>query len=267
MARQIHSRYKISGTLIAQSPVHVGGLGGNVDTDLALAVNGRGQYYIPGTSLAGALRAWMERFAPEVTKYLWGFQEQKKEDSGHASFVIVEDAVINSSAMVEIRDGVGIDRHWGVAAERMKYDRALLPKGVKFKLHLTLERDASLTDEEWESYQAQFAQLLAALEDGEIYLGAAKTRGLGRVKLYGMKVREEQLFDREGMLATLLSNGKQVDWSDLIKSNRNSSTKLSLTIHWQPCGPVMVKAEGDGIAVDLLPLVSPFAQKKMPLAK
>lgn len=259
MARRIHSRYKISGTLIAQSPIHVGGLGGNADTDLALAIDGEGQYYFPGTSLAGALRAWMEEIDTEITNCLWGEQEEDS-DQGHASFILIEDAVINCQNMtIEIRDGVAIDRHWGTAVDKMKFDRAILPKGVKIPLDITLERDDKLSEDQWNDYQFKFAQLLNSLKNGHISLGAAKTRGLGRVKLYeeNWQIQEQKLLYRQGMLDCLLRGGESVDWSSLFAQNNSfSPAQLDIEIHWEPLSPVMVKAEADGIAVDILPLVS-----------
>jgi hypothetical protein len=42
MARNIKSRLKVKGHLVAISPIHVGGIGGNAQTDMALALNGKG---------------------------------------------------------------------------------------------------------------------------------------------------------------------------------------------------------------------------------
>ena len=60
MGRHISSRLKIRGELIAETPLHVGGYGESFETDLALARNGNDEFYIPGTSLTGALRCWFE---------------------------------------------------------------------------------------------------------------------------------------------------------------------------------------------------------------
>src|SRR5216117_3113234 len=60
MARNITGRLILRGTLVARTPLHVGGLGEDVDTDLPLARDGAGRLYAPGTSLAGALRQWCE---------------------------------------------------------------------------------------------------------------------------------------------------------------------------------------------------------------
>lgn len=254
MARKIYSRYKITGNLITISPIHIGGVGGNADTDMALAVNGEGKFYLPATSLAGALRAYMATFNPDITDKIWGFQEAKG-DNGYASFVIVEDAVINS-AIVEIRDGVAIDRYSGTASEGMKFDRTILPKGVTIPLSLILERDAKLSDSQWQEYQNAFAQLITALEEGEIYLGGAKSRGLGRVKLYDTRIIEEDLLSPTGILNILNNQQITVNWGKVYASGQNCQNKLNITIKWSPVGTVMVKSEGDGMAVDILPLVS-----------
>jgi CRISPR/Cas system CSM-associated protein Csm3 (group 7 of RAMP superfamily) len=260
MARKIYSRIKVAGTLVAESPLHVGGIGGNPEVDLALAVNGQGHYYIPGTSLAGAFRGWMQMNGDgceRLVNDLWGLQEQNGRN-GHASFVLVEDAPIEG-AVVEIRDGVGIDRVWGTAAERVKYDRAILPKASKIKLDLTLEVGSKLS-KNWTEYQALFADLLNALKNGEIRLGAAKTRGLGRVKLQDLKVCQYDFLTHKGMLNTLRGYGDEVDLDALLNVDGATVSaqrpRLTIEIEWKPQGPLMVKAEGDGIAVDILPLVS-----------
>jgi CRISPR/Cas system CSM-associated protein Csm3 (group 7 of RAMP superfamily) len=259
MARRIHSRYKITGTLIAMSPIHIGGLGGNADTDLALAVNGQQECYIPGTGLAGAFRNWMEIIDSDATNYLWGSTESSS-DQDHASFILIEDAVIKKENMIaEIRDNVAIDRLWGTAVDRMKFDRMILPRGVEIPLEILLERDTNLSEEEWRNYQSRFTQLLSALQNGQVSLGAAKTRGLGRVKLNSLIVKEEILNNYQGILNILGGKSEQVDWTDFLgENNLNALGKLEIAIQWKPTSPVMVKAEYDGIAVDILPLVSGF---------
>ena len=126
MARNIAQRIKVKGTLITQTPLHVGGMSLDPTLDLTLAVDGTGRYYIPGTSLAGALRQWSYGDLGEVaTQNLWGYQER---DRGHASFITIEDAYFDS-VQVEIRDGVGIDRSSGTATKGGKFDRMIIPKG------------------------------------------------------------------------------------------------------------------------------------------
>jgi CRISPR/Cas system CSM-associated protein Csm3 (group 7 of RAMP superfamily) len=134
MARKINSRLRINGTLQAETPLHVGVYGVDVDTDLPLARNGK----MPGTSITGVLRAWCERNFGNVNSIL-GFQEKDKskvgtkDDKSQASFVLIKDAVVTlpNNLQTEIRDGVGIDRFYGTAAESTKYDRAILVKSLR----------------------------------------------------------------------------------------------------------------------------------------
>ncbi|MGG6268872.1 RAMP superfamily CRISPR-associated protein [Leptolyngbya sp. AN03gr2] len=258
MSRKIHTRYKINGTLVAQSPIHIGSVGNDPLIDLTLAVNGVGQHYVPGTSLTGALRAWMEEIDETNTALLWGARlgrsKTSKDDDGYASWVIVEDAAIQGEVQAELRDGVGIDRLYGSAAECIKFDRAILPKGTTIQLNITIERNPVI---DWEPIRLLWAELLQALTEGELRLGAAKTRGLGAVTLQNLSVQETNLQSREGILSLLKGETKHssvFSWNDSLK--RRHDQPLEIEIDWYPTAPLMVKAEQEGIAVDVLPLMS-----------
>lgn len=265
MARRLKKRLKISGTLLAKSPIHVGGLSAMADVDLTLAVNGTGAYYIPGTSLAGALRGWLKEESSRIDA-LWGYQKSSNgKDEGHASFVVVEDAPIEDATrggagetvVTEIRDGVGIDRFSGSAAETVKFNRAILPKGVRIPLALTLEQGGD--DEAWAEARCLFADTLHALQSGAIRLGAAKTRGLGKIELQDLKIVEQDLSSFDGMFNTLSADeSNTIGLAALVPEGYRWQLpqQIEITVGWKPVGPVMVKAEAEGIAVDMLPLVS-----------
>jgi CRISPR/Cas system CSM-associated protein Csm3 (group 7 of RAMP superfamily) len=246
MARQVTGRLRIAGKLVARTPLHVGGHGDDVDTDLPLARDGRGRYYVPGTSLAGGLREWCgDMCDPALVRTTWGYQEG---DQGRASAVVVEDAVIPSGAAVEVRDGVGIDRVWGCAAEHIKYDRAILPRGTAIPLAILVEL-AEPADE----VRRMFADLLAALRGEEVRFGAARTRGLGRLQLAeGFRVIEETLNTRDGLIAALAGAAPTVT----LPATGRKRPRLEIAIDWQPVGPLMVKSGIDGIGVDMFPLLS-----------
>lgn len=264
MARKIQSRITVTGMLKAESPIHVGGINNNPIVDLSLALNGQGEYYIPGTSLAGALRGWLETNSGDQIqsqdinqdiKNLFGHQDK---DKGHASFLLIEDAVIKNSKNVkqEIRDSVGIDRYTGAAADKTKFDRAILPTGTEICFNLTLEVDSNGSES---TSKTLLVTLIKALQESKIRLGAAKTRGLCKVKLEDVNLREICFQDREKLLASLKGNQKNDERSlnDISTESLNTtSSQIDLTIYWQPQGALMVKSAADGIAVDILPLVS-----------
>jgi CRISPR/Cas system CSM-associated protein Csm3 (group 7 of RAMP superfamily) len=262
----------LTGTLVAQSPLHVGGHGDDVDTDLPLARDGAGQLYVPGTSLAGAFRQWCElafdnpdgvyEQGDQPTEQVWGYQDRRPDsvNLSRASFVVIDDAVIENAetVVVEIRDGVGIDRQWGAAAEHIKYDRAILPRGTRMKLNLGV--DATRLESRAEIL-GMMAALKAALEQGEVRLGAAKTRGLGQVRLTDGTLIEQVFGTRQGILGLLRqSAGAIVSSRDIDQASAahrpQPRPRLTLKVHWKPDGPLMVKAGFDGIAADILPLTS-----------
>lgn len=272
MARKINSRLIIKGTLEAQTPLHVGGYGVDVDTDLPLSRNGKGELYIPGTSITGILRVWCERNFGNVDE-IFGFQETDKnkigtkEDKSHASFVLIEDAVIKQKDLQpEIRDGVGIDRFYGTAANQTKFDRAILPKGSCLDFEMTVEIQKNETQT-----KAIIGHLLNALIKEEIRFGAAKTRGLGRVKFASPEIKEDR-FDSFDNILALFDDSKKSTLSIQNLINADESKKpnltnsiLKITIEWQPTLPLMNKAGYEGIGIDMLPVTSGVDNKKLAL--
>jgi CRISPR/Cas system CSM-associated protein Csm3 (group 7 of RAMP superfamily) len=271
MARKIASRLLIKGTLTALTPLHVGGYGTSPDTDLPLAQNGRGEWYMPGTSLTGVIRAWCERACPNenFVTYLFGPPMQRgDEDSGHASFVLIEDAVIHLQGKpIETRDGVGIDRVLGVAAENIKFDRAVLPRGSQLDFQMTIEIAAQKKDETKEQFQRRAIQtraiaghLLAALQNEELRFGAARTRGLGRAKLKLQELNEQTVNNRDGILKVLRGESEARTAEELQSADSaielRKQPRLEVEIKWKPKGALMVKAGYEGVGVDMLPLVS-----------
>jgi CRISPR/Cas system CSM-associated protein Csm3 (group 7 of RAMP superfamily) len=204
------------------------------------------------------MREWCQaRF--DVEK-LWGFQ---RDDRGAASRLVVDDVTLPQGVEVEVRDGVGIDRSSGVAKARLKFDRAVLPVGSRLRLRLEVELPDD--DEEEGAARAQLGALLAALEAGEVRLGAAQTRGLGRVRLEETAIREQRLDTRAGLLELLAAGSadevgctRTVD--DLVAQGPGpkpgARSTLEVTVVWRPLGPLMVKSGADGLAIDSLPLVS-----------
>ncbi len=294
MARKISSRLIISGTLEAETPLHVGGYGVDVETDLPLARNGKGELYVPGTSLTGVLRAWCEKnFTGKDDKgkdvpikligEMFGPKRQPGIEEGHASFVLIEDAKIikpkknvngeevEQEILTEIRDGVGIDRIYGTAADKSKFDRAILPKGSKldFEMIVEIQENEAKTKE-------IIGNLLTVLSNEKIRLGGSKTRGLGRVKLIDCKVKEEKFtgFDEESQIANILKLFETQDnfvplqtWltDEKISEFESKTPKLEIEIEWSPTLPLMNKAAYEGIGVDMLPVTSGFGNEKLAL--
>ena len=83
MSRRRIGKVCVRGELVARTPISVGGMGAGEHVDLDVAVDGSGKFYIPGTSLAGPMRAWLTQnlASAELPDELFGFIHPK-EDNG-----------------------------------------------------------------------------------------------------------------------------------------------------------------------------------------
>lgn len=269
MSRSVSSRIIVNGTLMAIDPLHVGGIGGNEDVDQMIAINGQNEPYVPGTSIAGAVRGWLLEVTDQATvEELFGRTNSSgnsRSDEGFASYIIFDDGLIDLGdqtidQILEVRDGVGIDRMTGTAAERVKYNRAVLPAGTRIALtisvHLPTQDD---------SLKLLLGEILEAMTRKEIRFGAAKSRGLGRVILEKEPtITIQDLSTPAGILSVLDQKQDHVSIANLLeKTSQMSSARpiralsvIDVTVKWRPDGPLMVKSDCDGIAVDSLPLIT-----------
>lgn len=252
MARKITRTLTITGCLKSLTPLHLGGAEDGGITDMPLAVDGLGRYYLPGTSLGGAIRAFCRALDEDP---MWGFA--MGEDQGNASHVIVDDAPVLSEAYPELWHGNGIDRRWGTAADGIKYDREVLPKGTAFAFRLTVE---VAERQDVNRMRGFLAWLVDALTAGELVLGAAGTRGFGRVKLAAVHCNERDWATPEGIFAWL-GGADAVDQRAVWQAQRTrymapTHQRLRIAIQWQPKGPLMSRSARDGVVVDGLPFVS-----------
>lgn len=267
--RPMDTRLRVRGWLSVRTPLHVGGIALDPAEALPLAVDGQGRVYVPGTSLAGALRDWMRGTDTrrDALKDLWGFVADGVSNDGNTSRVVIRDAVIATTTRTDgygvpidpidpvtlpARHGVGIDRFTGAAAPEFLYTRTVVPRGS----YLCFEMDIESTAAHHDSDRAHLAALLAALSDEEIPLGAATRRGLGTVSLLAspLSVHEHDLTDPAGLLALLNGRPAQAHLSGASLPGRRS--RLKIRIDWEPAAPVMVRESGEGAAIGTLPLTT-----------
>lgn len=265
MARKLSHTLIVQGELVAISPIHIGGAEEGILTDMPLAVDGLGRYYLPGTSLGGAIRAFDNAADDDEC---WGFA--LGQDAGTASRVIIDDAPALGQPSAELWHGNGIDRRTGTAAEQVKYDREVLPAGTRFALHLTLEViDVTSLD----TSRAWLQRVVTALEVGLVPFGAGTTRGLGRLRLDGTRCHERTWNSPEGVLAFLseLANPPtdcRAQWKTALAGeagHQHSTSSVRLTLHWRPRGPLMSKSARDGVVLDTLPFLSRRADRELAL--
>jgi CRISPR/Cas system CSM-associated protein Csm3 (group 7 of RAMP superfamily) len=269
MARKLHTLYQADGTLVAQTALHVGGASADLIGDMPLARNGKGELYIPGTSLAGPMRAWWAAcYGSKSADIFFGRTPSKgSEDEGHASLITIADGQVTGTA-TEIRDGIKIDAETGAVEDTLKFDREVLPCGTVIGLSIRFEETAAAQKE---NAKVKFATLLKALSEGQIRFGAAKTRGLGvaKAELTATSVAMNSSADILSLLAfkakvNTASSAIAFDFAGHSESMTPDNT-INIIINWTSVLPVFNLGNDGGGAIDHLPLLSGAGATKAPV--
>ena len=180
-------------TLELLSPMHIGSGLASAATDAPVVRDAFGDFRIPGSSLAGALRAECSDCANA-----WG---RAGSDGNTASMIEVSDGFLVDldgelaftkrlcgkplvyRARAQIQDHVRIDHESGAAETGGKFDVEIIPQGTRFRCELVLAERAGTSGETISAARAAFAQALQLLHEGAIALGADVCSGLGLVKI------------------------------------------------------------------------------------
>ncbi|MBR1496556.1 MAG: hypothetical protein IJ617_02895 [Oscillospiraceae bacterium] len=169
-------RYEIAAA--CRTPMRTADAQGNTE---AVLRSPDGSYFIQGSSICGAFREWVRQNEPKGTdESLFGGQKK-------AGSLIFSDAVFSDSAELTLRPRLRIDGKTGSAFDGGKFDIAHIATGAELLFTVT-----------WLGCQSRLSEteaaerMLAALDRGDILLGAQKTNGFGRVSL-SVKKREFDL--------------------------------------------------------------------------
>lgn len=170
MSNKIVKRYYIAADMELVTPLAVSS-GEDSLTDADVLRDADGRPFIPGTSLAGALRNYIGKNKNEDCSF--GYSSGN-EEQGRMSSIFISDAYIEAASSA-VRDAVSLNEQKNVSN---KFDFEVIESGkatLRFE-KLVREKDTDDTPEE-------FSKLLSALDEGEIRLGANKNRGCGWVKI------------------------------------------------------------------------------------
>lgn len=137
----------------------------------------------PAGSVAGSHAEWREftnRWNDRmgIVERLFGRVAQRSGDFSYASRLFISDLTPEEEVVVELRDGVGIDRDTRTASAEggIKFDLEVVPAGTEFqgvvRLHDPEDHEVGL-----------LAQALLMLDRGLVRLGGKGARGLGWVEV------------------------------------------------------------------------------------
>lgn len=174
---------------------------GNSENDIETVLkNEEGQFFIGGTSIAGAFRDFCEKVDRKVADSIFGSQETEGS-------LVVSDGIF-SKATLCLRPRLAIDFQTGEGKQGGKFDMAHLEKGSIFSFTLTyfaqVEEGNQASKENIEKEIALVIGCLTALNQGNIAFGGQKHNGFGQVSL---KVKRKTLdLRKEADRALWLSN-------------------------------------------------------------
>lgn len=212
---KILKRIYIKVEMVLKSPLCISN-GSTLVTDNDVIKDFDGNPFIPGTSIAGTLRAYSS-FKEQDENNPFGFS---KEDKGKMSSIIFYDAFFDKEVKTIIRDGVELDEGKIITKDTRKFDIETKDTG-KFDIEaietgarteLRIEVIIREYDDE-EKILEILKYALVGLKKGDIRFGMKKNRGFGEVKVKNIYKEE---FTNE--------NGKE--WLNF--NWNNMKTKLNL---------------------------------------
>jgi len=196
---KITYQYYLRGTLELMSPLMIGS-GESINSDKDLVRNHDGIVFIPGTSIAGVIRSYLENNYANNLKlisYLFGGSEKDAKQSLFSFY----DAIPVNKPEIVIRNGVALNYKTRTAKDKRKYDYELVERGCCFDFRLKLEiRKYQLEKmKEFIADNRSVHNITAYIEDviyqlvkninkQNIRFGGKTKRGFGSVKLNDIKL-------------------------------------------------------------------------------
>ena len=185
----VRRRLHVEGKLLLKAPLLIG-TGSNDDknqTDIQILKGKDGIPFIPGTSLTGVLRQYVEEDDPRAAALLFG--EDVEHPSAYElklqSSIILYDIKLRNAEIVR-RDSVNIDGLTGTGIKQGKFDYEAIDQGA----HGIFAADIiwrGIHEKEKELLDNKLERLWNHLSDG-IHLGARTAIGFGRAVLEDIEI-------------------------------------------------------------------------------
>ena len=189
MSNKVIKKYVYCIQVSLASPLCISSGDGEL-TDNDVVMNGEGIPFIPGSSLAGAMRGYLLKKKNE--NCIFGFENTKKA-TGKMSSVFVSDLQFEGTVKTVIRDGVKLSNE-KTAISGAKYNMEVVDTGAKGIFWLELVIRENDKEEEWIE---QINKVFSGWKKGDIRLGSKKTRGYGELSILSIK---EKIFTKENAL-------------------------------------------------------------------
>ena len=185
----VKGKIVLEGTLVLDAPLLIGtgGNGAGQDVDDEVLKTTAGQPFIPGTSLAGALRDFMTAENALGMRLLFGTEAayERQHNAAWQSSIRIDDIKLNNVEIV-VRDGVSLDEITGTAIEHHKFDYEAVGSGATEKFFAEITQRG--IHERYEDAMKEAVDLLAHRLAAGFFLGAHTAKGFGEVHVKDLKV-------------------------------------------------------------------------------
>lgn len=175
MNKKIIKKIQYAIELKLASPLCVsGGLDDNTDSDVQK--NAYGEPFIPGTSMAGAMRGYLTE-VDEISDVnaLFGYSEG---EAGTMSRIQISDFYFEGTPQLSVRDGVALADK--LAVDGSKHDMEIIETGAVCRGYFLLNiRQGDDEDE----FANMINLCIKAMAEGDVRLGANKNRGFGQLSI------------------------------------------------------------------------------------
>lgn len=217
--------YKWKCTLRSTSPLRFGGM----EDDLV--VDQFERPIIPGTSLAGACRAFAQSVASaEEVDELFGSSASQARDT----VLIFSDGRSKKKHAVEVRPGIRIDGATKTTTDGALFHRHMLAPGAEFDITLTLKT----TKEHHERFSSIVESMLQAIHSGLIRLGAHKSIGSGKFTITSCETVHYDCTDEADLNAYVHETKpyKKMSLSEVI----NNESFVQITLKGKTASPLLI---------------------------
>jgi len=185
--------YIVRMTLELCSPLHIGSGADDPLLDAPVVRDAFGDYRLPGSSLAGAARAFA---ADHGFEGLFG----RGDADACASSIEFSDGFLldwdgrpvlekrlqgerpSIGDMLEVQEHVRIDHQSGAAEDSGKFDAEVVSSGLRFRIELTFHEPWADSAGNAGKFALAFAEVASAIAEGKISVGGGITSGLGLIK-------------------------------------------------------------------------------------
>ena len=249
----------IKGLLKSKTAFMIGN-GDSFNSDSDILKYSDGSIFIPGSTLAGVCRAYLEEFNlvdketlvdkktlvdKETIENLFGIERHKKdnsskdmseneekqeEDTHIESSIIFYDALAKDAPFVNVRDSVRLEDKVSVPESKFDYEVA---QGGSFNFEIVINcpppknNDVNKSKHLTEENIVKIINLIFdGFDNGDIRIGAKTSRGFGVFSLDNMRYSYLDLSNKEDMRKYIEGNFEFLDWGD-DKTERTYDKKLT----------------------------------------